>query len=68
MTKFEITMATITIDNKDYELDNLSDEAKQQVVSLQFVQSEIKKLEAQLAVYQTASIAYSSALKGFLDN
>tara|TARA_Y100001968_G_C18770272_1_gene441867 strand:- start:259 stop:444 length:186 start_codon:yes stop_codon:yes gene_type:complete len=61
-------MATITIDNKDYDLDNLSDEAKQQVVSLQFVQAEIKKLESQLAVYKTASIAYSSALKGFLDN
>ena len=60
-------MATITIDDKDYDLDNLSDEAKQQVISLQFVQTEIKRLDAQLAVYKTASMAYSSALKGFLD-
>ena len=61
-------MATITIDDKEYDIDNLSDEAKQQVISLQFVQAEIKRLDAQIAVYKTASIAYSSALKGFLDN
>ena len=60
-------MATITIDDKEYDIDNLSDEAKQQVISLQFVQAEIKRLDAQIAVYKTASIAYSSALKGFLD-
>ena len=60
-------MATISIDDKEYDLDNLSDEAKQQVISLQFVQAEIKRLDAQIAVYKTASIAYSSALKGFLD-
>ncbi len=60
-------MATIKIDDKEYDLDNLSDEAKQQVISLQFVQAEIKRLDAQIAVYKTASIAYSSALKGFLD-
>ena len=60
-------MATITIDDEEYDLDNLSDEAKQQVISLQFVQAEIKRLDAQIAVYKTASIAYSSALKGFLD-
>ena len=60
-------MATITIDDKEYDLDNLSDEAKQQVISLQFVQAEIKRLDAEIAVYKTASIAYSSALKSFLD-
>jgi len=61
-------MASITIDGKEYDTDNLSDKAKEQVVSLQFVQSEIKKSQAQLAVYQTAAAAYSQALKNELEN
>ncbi len=61
-------MANITIDGKDYNVDDLSDEAKGQLISLQFAQGEIKKLEAQMAVYKTAAQAYSVALKGLLDN
>ena len=56
-------MASITIDGKDYNLDDLSDEAKRQFSSIQFVQSEIKRLEAQIAVYKTASNTYTNALK-----
>ncbi len=33
-------MATINIDNKQYELESLSDEAKTQLASIQFVDSE----------------------------
>tara|TARA_B100000214_G_C23876772_1_gene585326 strand:- start:749 stop:934 length:186 start_codon:yes stop_codon:yes gene_type:complete len=61
-------MASITIDGKEYDTDNLSDKAKEQVVSLQFVQAEIKRAQAQLAVYQTAASAYSQALKSELEN
>ena len=60
-------MDSINIDGKEYSLENLSDDAKQQLVSLQFVQNEIKKLEGQIAVYKTASMAYSKALKDRLD-
>ena len=56
-------MANITIDGKDYNSDDLSQNAKEQLVSLQFVQGEIKRLEAQLAVFKTAASAYSEALK-----
>ena len=56
-------MAKITIDNKEYDLDDLSDKAKEQLASLQFVQNEIKRLEALMAVSRTAMAAYSSALK-----
>ena len=56
-------MATITIDGKEYESDELSDSAKQQLVSLQFVQTEIKRLESQIAVCKTAAVAYTNALK-----
>ena len=60
-------MATITIDGNDYDTDSLSDAAKEQVASLQFVQNEIKRSEANLAVLRTASVAYSNALKNELD-
>ena len=60
-------MATVTIDGKEYDTDSLSKEAKNQVASLNFVQSEIQRLQAQLAVYQTAASAYSNALKNLID-
>lgn len=56
-------MTTITIDNQNYELETLSDEAKNQLVSLQFVDAELQRLNAQIAVYQTARLAYADALK-----
>lgn len=55
-------MATITIDGKDYNSDILSDEAKNQLSSIQFVDGELARLNAQVAVFQTARIAYSKAL------
>jgi hypothetical protein len=56
-------MATITIDGAEYDTDNLSESAKAQVVSLQFVQQELARLEAQIAVYRTAEAGYAKALK-----
>ena len=56
-------MPTIKIDNRDYDLDTLSDEAKAQLQSLQFVDAELQRLQAQAAVLQTARIAYSKALQ-----
>ena len=61
-------MATITIDGTDYDTEDLSETAKGQVLSLQFVQSELKKLEAQTAVFKTAEVAYTNALQKELDN
>ena len=55
-------MPTIKIDNKEYELDTLSDEAKAQLASLQFVDAELQRLNAQTAVLQTARKAYAKAL------
>ena len=61
-------MATITIDGTEYDSDDISDEAKSQVASLQFVKNEIARLQAQLAVYKTAETGYANALKSELDN
>ena len=55
-------MATVTIDDKEYESDDLSEDAQAQLVSLQFVNGEIQRLQAKLAAMQTAANAYSIAL------
>ena len=60
-------MATITIDGQEYNTDNLSEEAKSQVASLQFVRSELMRLNGQVAVYKTAEAGYANALKSELD-
>ncbi len=59
-------MTTIKIDNKEYELDTLSDECKAQLASIQFVEQELARLEAKAAVLQTANAAYLQALKASL--
>lgn len=59
-------MTTITIDNHGYDLDTLSTEAKAQLSSLQFCDSELARLQAQAAVLQTARMAYSKALQAAL--
>jgi hypothetical protein len=60
-------MATITIDGKEHDVDSLSDESKAQLGSLQFVDSELARLQAQAAALQTARIAYGRALKQTLE-
>ena len=59
-------MPTIKIDDKDYDLDTLSAEAKAQIASLQFVEAELQRLNAQMAVLQTARAAYAKALSDLL--
>ena len=59
-------MPTITIDNKSYDLDQLSKEAKAQLSSLQFVDAELARLQAQAAALQTARNAYARALQAAL--
>jgi hypothetical protein len=55
-------MPTITIDNKQYDTDTLSDDAKKQLTSLQVTDQEIQRLNIQLAIAQTARNAYARAL------
>jgi hypothetical protein len=59
-------MTIIKIDDKDYDTDTFSGEAKAQLQSLQFVDQELAKLQAQVAVLQTARIAYAEALNDAL--
>ena len=55
-------MATLKIDNKEYDLDTLSEECKVQLASIQFVEQELARLQAQAAALQTAKAAYMQAL------
>ena len=59
-------MTKITIDEKDYDVDDLSDEAKAQVLSLNFVDAELNRLQLEVAAMQTARNAYGTALKSLL--
>jgi hypothetical protein len=56
-------MATLNIDNKEYDLDTLSEECKAQLASIQFVEQELARLQAQAAALQTAKNAYLQALQ-----
>jgi hypothetical protein len=56
-------MTTIKIDDKDYDFDMLSDNAKVQLASMQFCDQELARLQAKAAAIQTARVAYSNALK-----
>ena len=54
--------AKVTINDNEYLLDDLNDKAKAQLQSMVFAQNEIKRLQAQLAVTQTALRAYQQVL------
>ena len=60
-------MPKLTVDGMEYNTEDLSTNAKAQLASLQFVESQMKKIQAELAVYNTAKIAYTSALKAELE-
>ena len=62
----ETKMPNIKIDNKEYDLDTLSEECKAQIASIQFVDQELARLQAKAAVLQTAKASYLQGLKASL--
>lgn len=56
-------MPKITVDGIEYNTEDLSDNGKAQLASLQFLEAQITKIKNEIAVYQTAKNAYISALK-----
>ena len=59
-------MTKITIDGAEYNTEGLSDNGKAQLASLQFLEVQMQKLKNEIAVYQTARVAYAAALKAEL--
>lgn len=57
---------TVKINNTEYNMSDLSEKAREQLMNLRFAESEMRRLQAQLAVVQTARNAYQQALAGQL--
>lgn len=55
-------MAKVTIDGKEYEFENLSDDAKQQINNIRVAEQKLLQLQQETALVQTARAAYSAAL------
>ncbi len=53
---------TLNIGDKNYNIEDLSDQAKSEIQSLRFAEAEIQRLTAKLALAQTARNAYTQAL------
>jgi len=56
----------ITIDDVEYNLRDLSDNARAQLANIQFVDAQIQQLNNEWAVADTARIGYTAALKAEL--
>ena len=61
-----LIVQSINIDGVDYDAAKLSPEALAQLGSIRFVDQEFERLQAQMAVLQTARLAYAKALKELL--
>ena len=57
---------TIKINDKTYNIADLSDEAKTQINNLQMVDQQLQRLQQQAAVAQTARLAYMASLETLL--
>ena len=56
-------MPKITVDGIEYNTEDLSENGKAQLASLQFLEVQMNKLKAEISVYQTARAAYVAELK-----
>ena len=56
----------ITVDDVEYKLDDLSDNAKAQLSNIQFVDVQLQQLNNEWAVSDTARIGYTNAIKAEL--
>lgn len=61
------TSHKLSIDGVEYEIEQLSPDAQAQVANLQFVDAKIQKLQSELAIADTARLAYGQALKNELN-
>ena len=56
----------ITIDGTEYNVDNLSNEAKGLINQIRMIDAEIQNIDMKKAIYQTARNTYASHLKQHL--
>jgi hypothetical protein len=60
-------MPKITVDGIEYNTEDLTENGKAQLASLQFLEAQMNKLKSEIAVYQTARNSYVTALKAELE-
>ena len=68
LDKEEALKSKVTIDDKEYDTDDMSEDANAQLVSLQFVNGEVLRLQALTAAMQTAANGYTVALAKALED
>jgi phage host-nuclease inhibitor protein Gam len=56
-------MPKFIVDDVEYNTEDLSDNGKAQLASLQFLEAQMGKIKSEIAVYQTARQSYVKALK-----
>jgi hypothetical protein len=61
------TTPTITLDGVIYAVPDLAQTARDTLQSHQFVEAKLRQLQGELAVSQTAHVAYARALKSELE-
>ena len=61
-------MPKVTVDDIQYNTEDLSENGKAQLASLQFLEVQMNKLTAEIAVYQTARNLYIATLKAELES
>ena len=63
----EETPNTVTVDGKEYDINTISDNAKNIIANIQFADQELARLRLQNAALQTARQAYITGLKKDLE-
>ena len=58
----------ITIDGKEYEIEDFNDNARAQLASMQQADQKIAQLQSEIAMAQTARNAYAQALAAELSD
>lgn len=61
-------MPKITLDGIEYNSEDLSENGKAQLASLQFLEVQMAKIKSEIAIYQTARNVYVKMLKSELEN
>ena len=60
-------MPKFIIDEIEYNTEDLSDNGKAQLASLQFLETQMSQLRSEIAVYRTAKNSYITALKSEIE-
>jgi hypothetical protein len=60
-------MPKVTIDAIEYHTEDLTESGQAQLASLQFLESQVQKIQQEMAVYQTAQRTYVAVLKAEIE-